>query len=194
MRQITLDSVDFTDESIGEARPAWQALGQLRDADIEACGGVDRWPENLLEMEDAVNDVMMEDGRFFGAFLSVVGDKVMLVEIGSGMPTVIGFLKPAQPEPEPTEPEPAKEPEITYIDITPVGVQKDPDRVNRAADAFTNAQLEAGNTLLRVIETLKSEGLWSTRIRRVFEEENAIQAVARVRETQEEFLRAIAGR
>lgn len=77
------------------------------------------------------------------------------------------------------------------IDLTPVGVQKDPERVNRAVDAFTKAQAAACNALIHALRDMESEGLLRGRVKVVLAD--AIKAARGAEDAQEEFLRAISG-
>jgi hypothetical protein len=84
------------------------------------------------------------------------------------------------------------------IDITPVGVEKDPARVARAQEAWHDAQVETLNLLLQFLDSHRAEmeeGLCldndeSTTTEEMEEIDNARKDLAA---RQEEFLRAVAG-
>lgn len=79
------------------------------------------------------------------------------------------------------------------IDITPVGVQKDPARVNRALDAFQQAQANAANALIDIVEVLRNRGLLRGDVRVVLDLYDADDVIRACKDAQEEFLRAVAG-
>lgn len=77
------------------------------------------------------------------------------------------------------------------INLTPVGVAKDPERVNRAVEAFTTAQANACNELISAIRELKAYGLFRGEVRSKLAD--AADAADAALAAQEEFLRAVAG-
>lgn len=80
------------------------------------------------------------------------------------------------------------------IDITPVGVQKDPARVNRALDAFQQAQANAANALIDIVQDLHDRGLLRDEVRSVVLGIHGADVMIRAcQDAQEEFLRAVAG-
>lgn len=79
------------------------------------------------------------------------------------------------------------------ISLVPVGVEKDPDRVLRATQAFNTAQVEAGNTLLRLWRRLKNDGFIDNRLAEVLEDLEVESRAEALAAAQEEFIRSISG-
>lgn len=90
---------------------------------------------------------------------------------------------------------------VEYLDCTPVGVQRDPARVNRATAQFETAQGNAANALVHAIRALRSHGFLQGPGARKgglvdIVNDALAEAAARADEVeaaQEEFLRSVAG-